>query len=100
MPYPVSGLIPGGELRAHPDVSCPAGATTLLLAANAQRREVVLGSLAGNTVAFRIGNSSAAAATGMVLNAGDAMVLSVQSAVYAYNPHTAAQSVFVAEVLS
>ena len=67
------------------DVTVPTAAATLIAAANSDRNELIITSLAANTDETRIGSSSIGAGRGIVLSAGATLFLNVTAAVYAYH---------------
>ena len=81
------------------DVSLAATSTTIISAANASRREILITNLTSNSEYLRVGDSNAGAARGTELAPGQTVSLSTSAAVYAYNPGAAAQSVSLLEVL-
>ena len=87
-----------GTLDSKPDVSCLSVVATLLSAANADRKEVIVANLSSNTQTMRIGDNGAGAANGYPLAPGASVVLATSAAVYAYNPGGAAESLAVVEV--
>lgn len=86
-------------LSTAADLSVAAGVQALVIAANANRRELILTSLAANAGDFRVGDINTAAARGTPLRPGDAITLTTTAAVYAFNTHTAAMSIAITEVL-
>lgn len=85
-------------LASTADVVLAASAQTLIKAANATRREIIIKSLSENLVAIRVGENAAAAARGHELMPGESITLTTTAAVYAWNLRTVAQSVSVVEV--
>lgn len=85
----------GATIDSVADVSLVATATTLISAADSNRRELMVTNLASNTQTLRIGDSGAAAANGIPLAPGSVITLTSQAAVYGYNPGAAAQLVAV-----
>lgn len=85
----------GATVDSVADVSLAAAATTLISAADSNRRELMVANLASNTQTLRIGDSGAAAANGIPLAPGSVITLTSQAAVYGYNPGAAAQLVAV-----
>jgi len=84
-------------LDSHGDVTLAATATTLILAADTDRREIIITNLVGNPETLRIGDSGAAAANGDPLAPGETIILTTTDAVYGYNPGGAGQDVTVIE---
>lgn len=82
------------------DVSVSATTTAVVSAAVANRRTVLLSNPVSNTREFRIGDSGAGAANGVILNPGDTFAFDTVAAVYAYNPHGAAQSISVCDMVN
>jgi len=97
-----SGLALAGSetLRSSADVSLLAGATTQIVAADADRRELLVSNLSANTQTFRIGDAAAGAAEGVEVQPGQTVSLPTAAAVYGYNPGAGAESVGVVEVLN
>lgn len=79
------------------DVNLPATATTLILAADANRRVVTITNLSASVV-LRIGDNGAGAADGTPLDAGASIDIEGEGAIYAYNPSGAAVLVAVSQV--
>ena len=82
------------------DVSLAAGATTAIIASNALREGVWIGNLYGAATQVRIGDSGAGAANGVEILPGQREFFRTTAALYGYNPHAAAQSVSVVEVIT
>ncbi len=80
------------------DVSINAATKSIVAAANSARREIMITSLSTNAAAFRVGDTNAASNRGIELLPGSTITLTTSAAVYAYNSHTAAQSLAVLEV--
>ena len=85
-------------LDSLPDDSVATVATELISAANTARKEIIIKNLATNSANFRIGDSGANATNGHELAPGETIIISTTAAVYAYNSHTAAQSLSIVEV--
>ena len=82
------------------DVSVSATTTAVVSAAVANRRTVLLSNPVTNLREFRIGDSGAGAANGVILNPGDTFSFDTVAAVYAYNPNGAAQSISVCDMVN
>lgn len=85
-------------VRDTADVSLPAAATTLVIAAAADRTHLLLVNAITNTKTFRIGFSTAGAARGPELPPGANITLPTKGAVYAYNPAGAVENIQVLEL--
>lgn len=86
-------------IDSQADVSITAESTVQLVAANTDRREIIIANLSTNTQTMRVGDSGAGTANGLPLPPGGSMVLTTSAAVYAYNPHaTTAESLAVMEI--
>lgn len=99
----IGGTIPTSEQAATmidslPDVSLPATTTTQIIAANSAAKERIITNLPTNAREIRIGDSGAGAANGIYLGIGQSIVLECSAALYAYNPHSSAQTVSVTEL--
>jgi hypothetical protein len=88
----------GSDLQTTADVSMAGTDTTLIKAANATRKQIIITNLSGNASILRIGDSNAGATRGTPLEAGQTLILDTEDAVYAYNPGSA-QSVAVTEII-
>ncbi|OGH63196.1 MAG: hypothetical protein A3G34_15185 [Candidatus Lindowbacteria bacterium RIFCSPLOWO2_12_FULL_62_27] len=88
----------GQTLVSSTDVSLPAGATVLVKAVNATRKEIIVASLDTNVETLRVGDSAAATGRGYPLPPAGAVSLTTTAAVYVFNPGAAAQTVAVLEV--
>ena len=75
------------------DVSVPTGATTLLLAEDVRRVEVLVSNLNANTDPIRIADSAAGANTGVELLPGQGIILATSAAIYCRHAAAGAQSV-------
>lgn len=103
-----TGTLTGGSITPttpatlvdYPDDSIAAGATEQVLATNPNRREAIIGNLEANTVTVRVGTSAAGAARGIQIAPGQAIILETTASVHVFNPHSAAQSVSVAETVN
>ncbi len=84
-----------GDLETVADQAVAATTTALVLAADADRRAVLLSNPANNPGPFRVGDSNAGAARGLELPPGERVRLVTTGAVYAYNPQPAAMSLNV-----
>jgi hypothetical protein len=87
----------GETLASTADESVATVATELVLAANAARRHAILSNPASNAREFRIGDSSAGAARGMILEPGQTIQIEGRAEIYAYNPHSVAQIIALLE---
>lgn len=88
----------GATIDSVADVSLAATATTLISAADANRRELMIANLASNTQTLRIGDSGCGAANGIPLAPGERITIVNQAAVYGYNPGAGAQLVAVLSI--
>lgn len=70
------------------DVTATASSTTLLAAADASRRELIVSNPSGSAGTVRLGgNGTTGAAQGVPLASGASVVLNTSDAVYAHNPN-------------
>lgn len=93
-----TSVVSGSVLDSQPDVSCAAGATTLVLAANTNRKRAVIGNLPTNSATLRVGDSGAGASNGQFMIPGAVYTPDTAAAIYVYNPAGSAQSVTVTEI--
>lgn len=91
-------LVKATTLDSSADIALGAAAQTLIMAANANRRSIIVKNLAANLATIRVGDVGAAAAEGHELAPGESIQLDVTAAVYAWNPGAVAQSVSVVEI--
>lgn len=91
------GILSPSALSGVVDVSALAGASAVIVAADAvsKEREVVVKNLFANTAAVRVGDATVAANKGYELQPGEAVVLNTLGAVSFFNPGAAPQSVCV-----
>ncbi len=75
------------------DISATAGASSLIWAAEATRREIMLGVPSSATLPLRFGDGNVAAARGIEVQPGSTLTLAVTSSVYCWNPNAAAVAV-------
>ncbi len=75
----------GNTFNSGADVSALHSARTLLLAADASRTYAVVCNSSSNTLSVRIGDSTVAAATGILLEPGESISIATTAAIYAYN---------------
>lgn len=73
-------------LNSAADVALGAAATTVILAANANRRKAMITNLKGNDSTFRIADAEVAAARGVELDPGETIELETIEAIFGYNP--------------
>lgn len=85
-------------LATASDVLVPAGASALVLAASAVRRQAYIALPLAAPREVRVGDSAVGPARGLELPPGQRVVLQVASDVYAHNPHSAAIAVTVMEL--
>lgn len=78
------------------DVALAATATSLIKAATAGRKEIIISNLGSNTV--RVGDINAGAARGQPLEPAQSLTLNTSAAVYAYNPGAGTNAVSVIEL--
>jgi hypothetical protein len=93
--------IKGGD--THPttaDESVAATSTEQVLAANLNRREAWVTNLIGNAREIRVGDSSTGAARGVQVPVGATIVIPATAAIHVHNPHSAAQTVALMEVVN
>jgi hypothetical protein len=90
-------IIPGTTFNSVADVALAAAATTLILAANADRKEAIISNLLANASTMRIGDAGAAAANGIPLAPGETIVLTTSGEIRGFNPG-AIQSVAVSDI--
>lgn len=77
--------------KAVPDVSVTATTKVLVIAANANRKTVLIKSLSSNTAGVRLGdNATVAAGVGLQLDPGETATLDTEAAVYAFGGASAA----------
>lgn len=86
-------------LQTDADVACGAAATTQVLPLNNNRAYARISNLLINSEPIRVGDANTGAARGQEVVPGDSIELETVSAIYVYNPHSAAQSVGLLEVL-
>jgi len=89
----------GTTFTSSADVALASAATGLLLAAASTRRAAIISNPSSNPREIRIGDTGAGAAEGIPIAPGATIELKTTAAISAYNPHTAAMSIAVAEVL-
>jgi len=89
----------GATIDSVTDVTLAASATTAVVAANSNRRAVMIHNPVANTSTMRVGDSGAGASNGIPLPPGSTITLETQAAVYAYNPGAGAQDVAVLALL-
>lgn len=87
--YNSVGLANAQVLESIADVTCNAAATTLILAANANRRCAMITNLSTNISTLRIGDAGAAATNGLPIAPGTTVSISTTDDIYAYNPGVA-----------
>lgn len=90
--------IPASTLTTAPDASIPAGATGLVLAANPNRRNVIVANPFGNPREFRVGDANVGEFRGVELPPGERLFLDTTGAIYAYNPDIAGMNISVVEI--
>lgn len=96
-----ANIAAGVNLVSTADVAIGAGASAVVVAANAARLSVTVKNLNANTASIRVGESgSVGAARGHEIGPGESITLSTTSAVSAFNTGAGAQSVSVLEVRS
>ena len=81
------------DYHAHSDVTLVAAATTLIDAADATRRTIIVQSLPSNTQDIRVGSAVAGATRGILLQPGDIITIDCTDAVYGYTAAGADQTV-------
>ena len=81
------------------DVAIAATTTTLVKAANANRREIMISNLLANGTVVRVGDASTGAARGMEIPVGGTAILSSAAAIYVYNPSAAGINIGVTELI-
>lgn len=80
------------------DVSILAGASGLVSGGAATKRETIIKNPSSNSASFRIGGATVTAGAGVELEPGETIVLTGNTAIYAYNLHSASQSLSVTEL--
>ena len=79
------------------DDSVALGATEVIFAADADRREAIITNLATNTATFRIGDAGTGAANGIPLPPGATLVLNTTAEIRAHNPAGVAESLALSQ---
>lgn len=88
----------GTSVQSLDDVTAAQG-QSLLIAANANRKELLISGLSTNTDTVRVGGVTAAANNGQPIAPGGGAVLTTKGAVYVHNPNAADQVLTLVEVL-
>lgn len=89
-------LLGGVALAPTADVTLAPTAATLVKAANASRKEILITNLS-TTVTLRVSGAAVGAAAGTPVGPGQTITLETQAAVHAYNPDAGAVDVAVNE---
>lgn len=87
--YNSVGLSNATVFTSVADVALGAAATSLVLAANADRREAIITNLPGNISTIRLGDAAAGAAEGIPVVPGETFRVNTTAPIYAYNPGVA-----------
>jgi hypothetical protein len=87
-------------LATGADVPCAAGGSTQLRGATPGVKEVFISNLATNTATMRIGNAAVGAAKGIPIAPGETLILSVEAAVFAWNPGAVIESVAITVIMT
>jgi hypothetical protein len=93
-------VTPSDVITPKTDVSLPAGGpATLICAANANRKSLMIKHNNGNDPAdiVRLGSSSVAATSGLEIVAGETVTIETEAAVYGFNTGSAAVAVSIIE---
>lgn len=86
-------------LQSDADVAVAAASTQQVLPVNNNRVYALVANPLANPLPIRVGDVNVGAARGLEVVPGDSVRLETVSAIYVYNPHTAAMSVALLEVL-
>jgi len=90
-----TNIAPGNTLPTGGDVSCAAGAATLLAALDATRLTITVSNPSGNSGTMRIGPAGVTATKGFLLEPGETVTIATTAAVYAWNTGVGAEDVSV-----
>ena len=79
------------------DVSVGAGVSAVVVAANVNRKNLIITSLSSNSAAGRVGDNTVTATKGAELMPGGSIELRTTAAVSIFNTHSAGQSFSILE---
>ncbi len=85
-------------LQTTADQTVNSNSSGLIVAANNDRKEVIISNLADNGGKMRIGDSNVSSTRGVELSPGQSITLTTTAAIYAYNLGVSSQNVAILEV--